>query len=153
MPDNYVEDFEKWRVGPSLQLEAGRVGRRAARVLPAASCQRPLVAGSGRSEGAAARSTMLCCLQHRLQPENSIVLCVSNLQQDVAELDIAFEDIIARPEALLRDLAARLGLDRVRAALQPCGRALRAACCGSQRWVPWCVAGALCLHTGSCIHA
>lgn len=30
--------------------------------------------------------------------------------QEHAELDIAFEDIVSRPEALLRQLAARLGL-------------------------------------------
>ncbi len=30
--------------------------------------------------------------------------------QEHAELDIAFEDIVGRPQALVQDLAARLGL-------------------------------------------
>lgn len=34
--------------------------------------------------------------------------------RQVAEMDLGFEDIIARPEALLQDLTARLGLQQVR---------------------------------------
>jgi hypothetical protein len=33
--------------------------------------------------------------------------------RQAAELDLGFEDIIARPEALLRDLASRMGLRQV----------------------------------------
>lgn len=33
--------------------------------------------------------------------------------REVAEADLAFEDIIGRPEAVLADLAARMGLHEV----------------------------------------